>query len=246
MTCSAVAAPNPVAVTTAETYTSPAGETLPYRRYLPAGVEPGRKLPLVLFFHGAGERGTNNTSQLVHGIAELMAYGQTNRDPAILIVPQCPTGKQWVDTPWSLPRHTMPTEPSAPMRLALALLEQQCAALPVDPRRIYVTGISMGGYGTWDAIQRQPGRFAAALPICGGGDTASAPRLARLPIWIFHGEADGAVPVIRSREMFAALKAVGAPVQYREYPGAGHNVWSATYADAEVLAWFFAQRSGVE
>ncbi len=242
MIATAVRAEKPTEVTTPEIYTSPTGETLLFRRYLPAGIAPGRKLPIVLFFHGAGERGTNNTSQLVHGIASLIQYGGISNDPAILIVPQCPAGRQWVDTPWSLPRHTMPETPSAPMRLALELFGQQCATLPVDPQRIYVTGISMGGYGTWDAIQRYPARFAAALIVCGGGDTAESPRLRHLPIWIFHGEMDGAVPVCRGRDMYAALQALGAPVQYREYPGQGHGVWGVTYADKSVLAWFFAQR----
>jgi predicted peptidase len=229
-------------LTVAEVFTDAQGEALPYRIYLPTGIPEGRKLPLVLFFHGAGERGTNNVSQLVHGVMPLIRYGQQAQDPAILLVPQCPAGKQWVNVPWSSTSHTMPAEPSAHLRLALALLRDQMRTLPVDPARVYVTGVSMGGYGTWDAIQREPQLFAAALPVCGGGDTALAPAIRHIPIWTFHGEKDPVVPVCRSRDMFAALQACGGHVQYREYPGAGHGVWTPTYNDTDVLTWFFAQR----
>ena len=229
-------------MTVAEVFTDADGGTLPYRIYLPAGIPAERKLPLVLFFHGAGERGTNNVSQLVHGVMPLIRYGQNAKDPAILLVPQCPNGMQWVSVPWGDSRHTMPTQPSIPMRRALALLREKIRTLPVDPARVYVTGISMGGYGTWDAIQREPDLFAAAIPVCGGGDTACAPRIRHIPIWTFHGEKDGAVPVCRSRDMAEALKSCGGNVRYREYPGAGHGVWTPTYNDTEVLTWFFSQR----
>lgn len=229
-------------LTSARRFTGANGEVLLYRLYRPADAAADRKLPLVLFLHGAGERGTNNVSQLKHGVEALIRHGQQTGDPAILLIPQCPTDKKWVDAPWNAPSHTMPAEPSPPLRLALELVRATLAALPVDPSRVYVTGISMGGYGTWDAIQREPRLFAAALPICGGGDTAQAPAIKRVPIWTFHGDKDGAVPVSRSRDMVSALKTCGGNIQYREYPGAGHDVWTRTYSDSEVLTWFFAQR----
>ena len=163
-------------LTTPEVFQTADGETLNYRIYLPANIPAGKRVPLVLFFHGAGERGDDNTAQLKHG----------------------------------------------------------------------VTGVSMGGYGTWDAIQRKPGLFAAAIPICGGGDSARAQSLKNIPIWVFHGDKDTAVPVTRSRDMVNALNACGGKVQYREYPGAGHDVWTRTYADTSVLAWLFAQRRSGE
>jgi predicted peptidase len=229
-------------LTTPDVFTASTGETLNYRLYLPENVPAGKKLPLVLFLHGAGERGTNNVSQLKHGVLSLIHYGNAANDPAILLVPQCPSSMQWVSVPWAAKSHAMPAQPSQPMRLALALLKEKMKALPVDPARVYVTGVSMGGYGTWDAAQREPALFAAALPICGGGDTACAPALKRLPLWIFHGDKDTAVPVERSRDMFKALQDCGGAVRYREYPGAGHDVWTRTYNDSTVLAWFFAQR----
>ena len=242
LACSSLRAQPPAALTSAECFKNSAGEKLLYRLYRPAEVAANRKLPLVLFLHGAGERGTNNVSQLKHGIEALIRHGQQTGDPAILLIPQCPTDKKWVDAPWNAPSHTMPSEPSPPLRLALELVRATRASLPVNPSRVYVTGISMGGYGTWDAVQREPRLFAAALPICGGGDTAQAPAIKRVPIWTFHGDKDGAVPVSRSRDMVSALRACGGNVQYREYPGAGHDVWTRTYSDSEVLTWFFAQR----
>ena len=238
----ALCAQNAQQLTTPEVFSSLAGETLLYRLYLPKNTPPGTKLPLVLFLHGAGERGTNNVSQLVHGITPMLRFMLATNEPAILLVPQCPTGMQWVNVPWGAPRHTMPEQPSLPMKLALALVREKMKSLPVDPARVYVTGVSMGGYGTWDAIQREPGLFAAALPVCGGGDTACAPAIKNIPIWTFHGEKDGAVPVTRSRDMFKALQTCGGNVRYREYPGAGHGIWVPTYNDASVLAWLFAQR----
>lgn len=229
-------------LTTPETFVAPTGETLAYRLFMPSGIPEGQKLPLVLFLHGAGERGSNNVSQLVHGIDALIRHGQESGDPAILLAPQCPANAKWVEVPWNAASHTMPEQPSQPLGLALALVREKMAALPVDADRVYVTGISMGGYGTWDTIQREPALFAAALPICGGGDTARAPAIKNVPVWTFHGDKDTAVPVGRSRDMVEALKACGGNIQYREYPGAGHNVWTQTYNDTAVLKWFFSQR----
>jgi predicted peptidase len=128
------------------------------------------------------------------------------------------------------------------MALLLEMLDVQLADPAIDLKRIYVTGISMGGYGTWDLISRRPDVFAAALPICGGGDVAQAAKIAKIPLWTFHGSADGAVPVCRSRNMVSALWANGSNAHYREYPDAGHAVWVETYKDKRVLAWFFKQK----
>jgi len=228
-------------LTTAEIFKSAEGETLLYRLYMPKDLPEGKRVPLVLFLHGAGERGDDNLAQLKHGVTDLVRYA-TTKEPVIIIAPQCPNGQQWVNTNWSAPRHSMPAMPSVPMKLALLLLQDAMAKRPVDPSRVYVTGISMGGYGTWDIIQRKPDLFAAALPICGGGDSGRADTIKKIPIWTFHGDKDGAVPVTRSRDMVEKLKACGGNIQYREYPGAGHDVWTRTYADPAVLSWFFKQR----
>ena len=224
-------------------YTNAQGATIPYRFAAPKAVEPGKRYPLVLLFHGAGERGTNNVAQLVHGATDLLNYMREKGIEGYFIAGQCPSGQQWVDTPWSLLAHKMPEKPSAAMSLMIELIEKSFRELPIDRDRVLVTGISMGGYGTWDIVQRHPDWFAAAMPCCGGGDRTLAWKIREVPIWAFHGDQDTTVPFSRSRDMVAALWAVDGKVRYREYPGVGHNCWAPTYADwDQVLAWFFAQR----
>lgn len=226
----------------ARTYKNKEGAFLNYRIYSPVDTAAKKKYPLVLFLHGAGERGDDNEKQLVHGAKDIWMYSKSVNDPVIIIAPQCPNGKQWVDVPWGSDSHVMPPEPSVPMKLTVELLNEAIKTMPVDQKRIYVTGLSMGGYGTWDIIQRYPKMFAAAMPVCGGGDAAQAATISRIPIWVFHGGNDNVVKTSRSRDMVEALKAAGGKPLYREYPNVGHNAWSATYSDKEVLAWFFGQK----
>lgn len=219
------------------------GEKLLYRYHAPKQIVPGKKYPLVVLFHGAGERGSNNWAQLVHGASEILDYAQRTGEEIFFIAGQVPLKCQWVNHPWNAQKHLMSPQPSTSLRLALALVDQLLKEQPIDARRVYATGISMGGYGTWEAVTRRPELFAAAIPICGGGDTTQAGRIKELPIWCFHGDKDGAVPVVRSRDMVQAIKAAGGTkIQYREYPGFGHNCWDATYRDDTVLKWLFAQR----
>ena len=226
----------------AKTYSSSAGEPLKYRIHVPEAKDPAEKLPLILFFHGAGERGDDNVSQLTHGANPIMAYAKKADTDVIVIAPQCPKGKQWVDTPWSADSHTMPAKPSESMQLVIDLLKEVRETMPVDETRIYVTGLSMGGFGTWDIIQRMPDTFAAAMPVCGGGDTAEAETIKDIPIHVFHGGNDTVVKTKRSQDMVAALKTAGSTVQYTEYPGVGHDSWSKTYSTDENLAWLLAQK----
>lgn len=223
------------------TYESPAGGKLLYRLLKPKGYDPSWRYPLVLFFHGAGERGDDNRRQLLHGMNGFASDKIMDAHPCFVVAPQCPRGLQWVDTPWSADGHTMPDKPTAPMRMALELVRQLQRDFSIDPSRIYVTGLSMGGFGTWDAIQRHPDWFAAAIPVCGGGDTAKAADIAHIPVWVFHGGSDRVVKTQRSRDMVAALKAAGGSPKYTEYPGVGHNSWSATYANPDVYTWLFSQ-----
>jgi predicted peptidase len=222
-------------------FTGADGQVLRYR-WAEKGSRDGAPVPLVVFLHGAGERGTDNAAQLRHGVRELLDWLDTREKGYRLIAAQVPKGKRWVEVDWSAPSHTLPAAPSETMGLLLEFLDRQLASGAVDCRRVYVTGISMGGYGTWDILCRRPGLFAAGLPICGGGDVAQAKTIARIPVWAFHGSADTAVPVCRSRAMMSALWKEGSNAHYREYPDAGHNVWTATYADKNVLGWFFRQR----
>jgi len=225
-----------------KSYVSSNGESLKYRIHLPAPMEEGERYPLALFLHGAGERGDDNRIQLRYGPPALLEYALESEDPAIIVAPQCPKEKKWVDTPWDGEAHSMPVKPSQPMRLTIELLEKLISELPVDRDRVYVTGLSMGGFGTWDIIQRRPELFAAAIPICGGGDTAKAENIKDIPIRIFHGRDDETVLPERSRQMLAALEKVGANVEYTEYQGVGHDSWTRTYSDPAVMRWLFEQR----
>lgn len=226
----------------ARVFTGADGGKLNYRLLKPKDYDPNRKYPLVLFLHGAGERGDDNAKQLVHGANDFASDEVMAKYPAFFVAPQCPTGQKWVEVDWGADSHTMPKEPSQPLGLtkaALAALEKEFS---IDADRVYVTGLSMGGYGSWDAIQRWPKVFAAAAPVCGGGDPAGAKAMASIPIWAFHGSADTAVKPQRSRDMIAAIKAAGGSPKYTEYPGVGHNSWAQTYSNPEFYAWLFAQK----
>lgn len=215
---------------------------LPYRLLRPRNYDPSKTYPLVVFLHGAGERGTDNEKQLVHGMSDFASDDVMQKYPSFVAAPQCPDEQQWVDTPWTADAHTMPQHPTEPMRLTLELIEALEHEFAIDGERVYLTGLSMGGFGVWDALQRQPRRFAAAVPICSGGDLALAGQIAHVPVWAFHGELDTTVKPKRSRDMIAALQQAGGQARYTEYPGVGHNSWTATYANREVYAWLFAQR----
>jgi predicted peptidase len=129
------------------------------------------------------------------------------------------------------------------MALVLELMDKVIDEYPINIKRIYVTGLSMGGFGTWDLISRIPERIAAAAPVCGGGDETQAAKLVNIPIWVFHGADDPVVPTDRSRHMVQAIKdAGGTKIKYTEYPGVGHGSWKPAYADPEFLKWMFKQK----
>lgn len=218
------------------------GKKLPYRMMKPETVENGKKYPLVIFLHGAGERGTDNQVQLVHGVKEFAKASSRKDFPCYLIAPQCPTGKKWVEVDWSAKTHKTPGEPSESMSLLIQLLDKLQKSEAIDPARIYVTGLSMGGYGTWDLLCRHPEKFAAGVPVCGGGDEAQAKKIANLPIWVFHGAKDTAVIPERSRNMVKALEASGGKPKYTEYPDVAHNSWDKAYSDPEMMKWLFSQK----
>jgi predicted peptidase len=218
------------------------GQKLPYRLLKPLVVEKGKRYPLVVFLHGAGERGTDNEKQLIHGVPQFATEENRKKYPCFLIAPQCPEGKRWVEVDWGADSHKLPKEPSEPARLTLELIHRSMKELPIDPDRVYVTGLSMGGYGTWDLVARRPDLFAAAAPVCGGADEATAATIKHVPVWVFHGAKDTAVKPARSRNMVAALEKAGGKPKYTEYPDVGHNSWDNAYRDPEFYKWLFAQR----
>lgn len=218
-----------------------------YRLLRPASVagdgRDGHRYPLVLFLHGAGERGNDNLKQLKYLPTWLADPALRQRHPCFVLAPQCRMDERWVDVSWADATSTpQPTTPTIDLAAATKALEETLVREAIDPARIYLTGLSMGGYGTWDLAARMPDRFAAILPVCGGGDDRVAGRIAALPIWCFHGDADKAVPVDRSRTMIAAVKAAGGRPIYSELPGVGHDSWTPAYRDGFVLDWLFSQR----
>jgi len=240
-----------------ELYNDGQGHTMPYRLFLPIGYDPLAQThyPLVLFMHGAGERGTDNTSQCGGGHLEnLFAATQgslASQYKAFLLAPQVPNGSQWVDWPWASGSYTNAQEPpeSQSMKLAMGILDQVVASYPVDSNRIYVTGLSMGGFGAWDAIRRHPGEFAAAMPLSGGGNKDQGLLLSHIPVWAYHGASDGTVPVSGTDNMRDAIAAAGGSIEYTRPDGVGHSGWNTFYDNTTyhnsmgqtVYPWLFSQ-----
>ena len=225
-------------------YSSGEGQVLKYRLMKPIDYQPSKKYPLVIFLHGAGERGDDNQVQLKHGMKDFADPERRKKFACFVIAPQCPQEQRWSDVDWSARTHAIPENASPSMKMVMEVVDTMIESSGVDRTRIYLTGLSMGGYGTWDAIARYPGKFAAAVPICGGGDPNSVDRIGNLPIWAFHGDKDTVVIPERSRDMIDALKKAGVTPKYTEYPGVGHDSWTATYSNPELYEWLFAQRLG--
>lgn len=217
-------------------------EAFHYRLLKPSEVVPGKKYPLVISLHGAGERGDDNVAQLKYLPKWLADPDYRTKFPCFVFAPQCRTNKRWVEVPWSEAQSTPTKEIGDQMAVVVAVLDQLEKELPIDSARLYLTGLSMGGYGSWDLAIRFPQRFAAVVPICGGGDERQAARLSKVPLWAYHGSADKAVPVERSRSMINAIRAAGGNPKYTELEGVGHDSWTAAYTDSEgVVPWMFAQ-----
>lgn len=217
-------------------------EKFEYRLLKPAKIEQGKQYPLVLFLHGAGERGTDNVKQLLYLPQWIVEPANREKYPCFLIAPQCRESKRWAEVDWSKDV----ADPMPPlgdqMKVVLKIVDEVLASQPVDRRRLYLTGLSMGGYGSWDLGMRQPERFAAVAPVCGGGDETQAAKLKDVPVWAWHGDQDKAVPVERSRRMIEAIRKAGGSPKYTELPGVGHNSWNQAYhGEGNLLEWMFAQ-----
>jgi len=218
-----------------------------YQVFVPANWTPDQKWPIVLFLHGAGERGDDGLAQTDVGLGHALRRFP-DRYPAVIVMPQCRNDKFWSDP--------------AMEAQALAALERSSKEFNGDAARTYLTGLSLGGYGTWAIAVRNPGKFAAIAPVCGGvvapgslrgiipeleaegGDpyVTAAKKVGSTPVWIFHGDADKTVPVAESQKMNAAVRAAGGDVRYTEYPGVNHNSWDKAYAEPEFPKWLLSQR----
>jgi len=203
------------------------GGKLPFLLRVPLDLKKGGKYPLLLFLHGAGEKGNDNKRQLKHDPTKLAPKGTFEMNHVIVVAPQCPADQFWR---------------GQPLESAIKMVKDFQKELPVDPQRIYITGLSMGGFGTWSALALEPKLFAAAVPISGGGDPRSVQRFAKLPIWAFHCDGDPAVQVKGTRDMIAALKKAGGDPKYTEYADAQHDAWTRTYKNPELYDWLFKQK----
>ena len=218
------------------------GEGYGYRLLAPLPECRHVPQPLVVFLHGAGERGDDGERHLRWLPERLAEAGARRRWPCWVLCVQCPDDERWVDADWDGVRpQTFAAAPTRPLRAVLAALDRVASDPGVDPNRVYLTGLSMGGFGAFDLAARVPERFAALLAVCGGGAPSTAHRLLGLPTTVYHGAADDVVPVVRSRIMVAALREVGAPVDYRELDGVGHDAWRVAYGPDGALDWLFAQ-----
>lgn len=226
-------------------------DTLRYRILYPVDYNANKKYPLIVFLHGSGERGNDNEAQLTHG-AKLFADSAIRQQfPAIVVFPQCSRNDAWARIGYdankkdSLGKFTFQSE--QPIGKCLNGVSRLCDSLvatkTINTKKIYVGGLSMGGMGTFELLWRKPGFFAAAFPICGGGDPQKVTVYGKkFPVWIFHGDNDQAVPVGNSRLMYNVLQAAGAKVKYSEYPGVGHDSWNNAFAEPELLPWLIKQK----
>ncbi|MCS7310065.1 MAG: alpha/beta hydrolase-fold protein [Armatimonadetes bacterium] len=201
--------------------------SMPYVVYVPRDYTPSKQYPVILFLHGAGERGNDGLRQTQVGIGTaIRTYPE--RFPCLVVMPQCPADRWWR---------------GEELEAAYQCLQQTMREFSCDPKRVYLTGLSMGGFGSWELLAKYPDTFAAAIPICGRGNPADAEKLKNIPLWVFHGEADTLVPPTFSREMVEALRKAGATqVKYTELPGIGHNSWDPAYSSAEVIRWLLEQK----
>lgn len=232
-------------------FTDARGASMTYYLSPPRNYNPRQHYPLVLLLHGGGERGLSkntpaqNRALLVND--SYVNYWSSNavqdRWPSFIVAPQVMNTNQWVNTPIDQGSYQLARQPTTSLQLARDIVDKLQQTYPdIDATRLYITGISMGGYGTWDAIERWPAYFAAAAPVSGAGDPALASRLTRLPIWAFHGGDDPTVPVSGSRQMIQAIHKAGGDPRYTEYAGAEHEIWMRVYSSTDFLTWLFAQR----
>ena len=199
-----------------------------YQIFVPYEHKSGEKLPVILFLHGSGETGTDGELQAKQGIGTAIRKREKTF-PFLTILPQSHKRNWKAD--------------SEDGKRAMAILDLIMKEYDGDPKRTYLTGLSMGGAGTWSVAMAYPERWAAIVPICGRGDDSQAAKIAKIPCWDFHGDADTAVPVKGSRDMIAALKAAGGEPKYTEYPGVGHESWDRAYGTDELYAWLLEQKT---
>ncbi|TAG10441.1 MAG: hypothetical protein EAZ42_03615 [Verrucomicrobia bacterium] len=224
--------------TQAQQFSSSHGMKLPYQWIEPTPSNNNARYPLVLFLHGSGERGNDNISQMQQGMPDLLVTMKKLGQSSFLLAPQCPTEIRWRPIDKATMRPISTPDENLLLDALEELVTSKLSDPRIDPSRFYLTGISMGGYGTWELLRRNRLPIAAAMPICGAGIAEDTTAFAEKPIWIFHGEMDSVVPALFSQEMAAALR----HAKLTLYPNVGHDSWAKTYQNPEVIQWLFNQR----
>lgn len=212
-------------------------ESINYMFWVPHNYSKSKKYPLILMLHGAGTRGTSNGENLKY-FKDLIKYSQNNH-PAFMVAPIVPVERVWATYGWGTKNEHMTNRPSFMMSMTNKLLNKLIHKHSINSKRIYITGVSIGGYGTWEFIQRYPEMIAAAIPVCGGGDVKFANKLITTPIWGFHGNKDDVIPSEKTAKMIKAINKAGGIARYSELSNVGHNAWDFTYNKSELMKWLF-------
>jgi len=225
------------------------GEKLLYRILYPENFDPDQKYPVILFLHGAGERGNDNQKQLTHGSSLFLDKANRKKYPAIVIFPQCPADSYWSNVDIKTDQNGKRSfhfgtneEPTKAMQGVLALVDDLQKRDYVNQKQIYLGGLSMGGMGTFELLRRRPNVFAAAFAICGGDNLENVKHYKDMPLWIFHGEDDSIVPASHSISIVGKLKELGAKPRFNLYPGVDHNSWDSAFAEPKLLRWLFKHK----
>ena len=224
------------------------GDTLQYRMLLPENFDEKKQYPVLFFLHGAGERGTNNEAQLIHGSKLFLNPENRKNFPAIIIFPQCPQDDYWANViigdGKKLERFSFQKggKPRKSMELLIALVAKIKSEKFSDKDRFYVGGLSMGAMGTYEILRRKPNVFASAFAICGGDHVENVKKYKHVPLWIFHGAKDSVVPIQKSEIVVNELKRLNSDVKFRVYPDANHNSWDPAFAEPDFLTWIFSYR----
>ncbi len=224
--------------------------SLPYRILYPENYTPNKTYPLIVFLHGSGERGNDNEAQLKHGGSMFLRDSIRKKYPAIVIFPQCPADSFWTPVVWHwdsvLNKRVfdyVPGTPATALVLVKDLITQMITSKKADAKRIYLGGLSLGGFGSFAFAASYPKLLAAAFPICGGGSTTITNSYnKKVAWWLFHGDKDGVIPVSFSRDLFKKMQSKHLSVKYTEYPGVEHNSWENMFMEKEFFAWLFSKK----
>ena len=222
-------------------------DTLPYRLLLPENYSPKKSYPLLIFLHGAGERGTDNEKQLIHCSTLFTSYDFRKNYPAIVVFPQCPTNSYWASVHRSSAKKLKKRfnfqkilKEFRTQKLLALLLNDLEKSFAIDPSKRYLGGLSMGGMGTFELVARMPDYFAAAFAICGGGNSAWSKTLSKTPFWIFHGNKDNVVSYHFSKQMFRKMKRFNKATKFTSYEGVNHESWNNAFQEIQLFPWIFS------